>query len=179
MLLNLKHFREAGGRPQLRVLHGEPDVRSGVERRRPRTGQPGTRRRSVNTIPPLVDERSESRNHNNMESDNNTGQVATVRGRQAGGARDDKDSNKPAHSTPFVAKHRKRVGLQVRALRRRFAVQKSLRDQERQGARFNINSHSKKKHHCNSTTSSGWLSRNSGLDESQQILARTTRPSRN
>ena len=38
------------------------------------------------------DERSESRNHNNMESDNNTGQVATVRGRQAGGARDDKDS---------------------------------------------------------------------------------------
>ena len=48
------------------------------------------------------DERSESRNHNNMESDNNTGQVATVRGRQAGGA-GDKDSNKPAHSTPFVA----------------------------------------------------------------------------
>ena len=38
-----------------------------------------------------------------MESDNNTGQVATVRGRQAGGARDDKDSNKPTHSTPFVA----------------------------------------------------------------------------
>ena len=32
---------------------------------------------------------------------------------------------------------------------------------------------------CNSTTSSGWLSRNSGLDASQQILARTTRPSRN
>ena len=37
-----------------------------------------------------------------MESDNNTGQVATVRGRQAGGA-GDKDSNKPAHSMPFVA----------------------------------------------------------------------------
>ena len=55
----------------------------------------------------------------------------------------------------------------------------SLRDPEQQpGVRFN-NSHSKKKHHCNSTTSSGWLSRNSGLDESQQILARTTRPSRN
>ena len=171
MLLNLKHFREAGGRPQLRVLHGALPTMTGVGRRRPRTGQPGTRRRSVNTIPPLVDERSEPRHHNNMESDNNTGQVATVRGRQAGGARDDKDSNKPAHSTPFVAKHRKRVGLQVRALRRRFAVQKSLRDQERQGARFNINrpdteqtrrvrtQHSKKKQDCNSTTSSGWLSR--------------------
>ena len=75
---------------------------TGVVRRRPRTGQPGTRRRSVNTIPPLVDERSEPRHHNQMESDNNTGQVATVRGRQAGGARD-KDSNKPALSTPFVA----------------------------------------------------------------------------
>ena len=136
MLLNLKRFCEAGGRPHSSLLsHGALPTMTGVGRRRPRTGQPGTRRRSVNTIPPLVDERSESRNHNNMESDNNTGQVATVRGRQAGGARDDKDSNKPAHSTPFVAKHRKRVGLQVRALRRRFAVQKSLRDQERQGAR--------------------------------------------
>ena len=49
------------------------------------------------------DERLESHNLNNLESDNNTGQVATVRGRQAGGARDDKDSNKPALSTPFVA----------------------------------------------------------------------------
>ena len=75
---------------------------TGVERHTERRPS-GTRRRSVNTIPPLVDERSDQRNHNNMESDNNTGQVATVRGRQAGGARDDKDSNKPAHSTPFVA----------------------------------------------------------------------------
>ena len=87
MLLNLKHFREAGGRPQLRVLHGEPDVRSGVERRRPRTGQPGTRRRSVNTIPPLVDERSEPRHHNQKwsqittESGSNS-QGAPSRGRQ-------------------------------------------------------------------------------------------------
>ena len=125
LLLNLNRLCEAGGRPHSSLLsHGALPTMTGVGRRRPRTGQPGTRRRSVNTIPPLVDERSDQRNHNNMESDNNTGQVATVRGRQAGGARDDKDSNKPAHSTPFVAKHRKRVGLQVRALRRRFAVQK-------------------------------------------------------
>ena len=176
MLLNLKHFREAGGRPQLRVLHGALPTMTGVGRRRPRTGQPGTRRRSVNTIPPLVDERSESRNHNNMESDNNTGQVATVRGRQAGGARDDKDSNKPAHSTPFVAKHRKRVGLQVRALRRRFAVQKipsrprtsRSQIQHQQQEEASLQQHLKRR-----------LSRNSGLDESQLISAGTTRPSRN
>ena len=43
------------------------------------------------------DERSESRNNNNMmESDNQTGQVATVRGRQAGGARDKDSKHKTA-----------------------------------------------------------------------------------
>ena len=53
MLLNLKRFCEAGGRPHSSLLsHGALPTMTGVGRRRPRTGQPGTRRRSVNTIPP-------------------------------------------------------------------------------------------------------------------------------
>ena len=46
------------------------------------------------------------------------------------------------------------------------------------GVRFN-NNNSKKKHLCNSALKRQVEQNLSGLDESQQILARTTRPSRN
>ena len=135
---------------------------TGVGRRRPRTGQPGTRRRSVNTIPPLVDERSDQRNHNNMESDNNTGQVATVRGRQAGGARDDKDSNKPTHSTPFVATRQtslERFAVQDPFETKNFKESDNINDRTPSKPAGSEHNTARRSKDCNSTTSSGWLSR--------------------
>ena len=55
----------------------------------------------------------------------------------------------------------------------------SLREKNiKPGVRFN-NNNSKKKHLCNSALKRQVEQNLSGLDESQQILARTTRPSRN
>ena len=57
--------------------------------------------------------------------------------------------------------------------------QTSLRDQEHQTRSQINNNNSKKKHLCNSALKRQVEQNLSGLDESQQILARTTRPSRN
>ena len=67
-----------------------------------------------------MDERSDQRNHNNMESDNNTGQVATVRGRQAGGARDDKDSGGLADEHRQEHPDAEQTGHQEQSVRERF-----------------------------------------------------------
>ena len=164
---------------------------TGVGRRRPRTGQPGTRRRSVNTIPPQgravrVTQPQQHGVRQQHRSGSNS-QGAPSRGRQG------RQGLEQAHTLHTLRRHRgRRVNGHFAGTLR---CTRFLRDQQpgvrsTTTTRHRVNpsertdrcsgsEHSKKKHHCNSTTSSGWLSRNSGLDESQLISAGTTRPSRN
>ena len=99
------------------------------------------------------------------------GRLQPELGRKLGGSR---DINCDAFASHSSVSFWKRIGTQVDDHHPTSLREKNIKP----GVRFN-NNNSKKKHLCNSALKRQVEQNLSGLDESQQILARTTRPSRN